>query len=173
MGIENLVSRLAGSSSWKTDVSGSGHDSLSLSDIAYCLHGLPPECLAYCHAKYFAISRSVPDLVEWAYQQENPGKKHLELSVLALTESLFPRKCPDCSGRGEIWLKHGRIIECQRCHGSGNAPYSKAERARQIGVSRECFRHYQPRYERIYRRVNALDGQIKGHVKRKLGKNVD
>ena len=169
MPIPELLGRLAGKCSWATEASGGSFGGLSSSDVAYTLSGLSKEHWAYTQVRYFHDPAPMPQLVEWILANTPDSRHSLPMAMLAILESVSPRKCTSCSGRGEQHHKYGRIVVCDRCRGSGNQPFAASERARLIGISRQVFqRKWANRYDNVYRRLSYLDSEVIRHVKSKL-----
>ena len=169
MGIENLLARLAGESSWKTEYSGGSFGALSKSDLAYCLTGMPPHIYAYARAKFLHSTDKIPDLLAWVLENSPHNKRQFELARLAILESICPKHCPDCDGKGIQYGQRGVVTTCQTCRGSGYKAYSAAERARLVGLHRSGWRRvWEDRYNVVYRRLQVLDSEVSAHVFRKL-----
>lgn len=169
MGIESILARLAGTCSWKTEQLGYSYGSLSVSDIAYCLSGLSPEHTAFCRVKYLHDPEPMPDLVKWVLENTPENKHSLPMAMLAILESVSPRDCVSCSGRGEIHHKAGKVSECDRCRGSGDLPFTTAERARLMGINFSTYRkNWADRYDNVYRRLSYVDSELIRHIRARM-----
>lgn len=62
----------------------------------------------------------------------------VRIAETCLTELTKRNDCPACNGYGEVFGKFV-ISECPTCFGSGTVPFSKASRAKMVGVRREVF----------------------------------
>jgi len=164
--IENLLARLAGGSSWREEQASSAFNKLSVSDIAYCLSGLRREHKRFLETRYLGKDWN-EWLAGWLYLQTPQSKYRQELCQLAVRELLQPRLCPKCKGRTEVTNRAGLKKPCDRCK-SGIVPWTKAKRARFVGMKPDAWRNWESRYNQVYKRLETLDVQIRRHVKRKL-----
>ena len=139
MAVENLLARLAGECNWSTETRSGGFGGLSHSDIAYCMGGLSIPAYAYCRIKYLHDVSSVPALLKWAVENTPPNKRRFALARLAILESITPRKCGSCEGKGISYHEQGIIKTCPRCHGTGSKSFSNSERARLIDVDKSGY----------------------------------
>ena len=165
--IERILARLAGSSSFRSEIASSSIDSLSVSDIAYALSGLKPEQIRFCATKYLDDDYS-HWLTLWLISEIKPCKYSIQLASLAVAEAITPRICPACKGRQHVVTRQGKVKDCGACHSTGMVPMKKADRARFVGLEPHTWKHWQGRYTDIYRKLDVMDGQIIRHVKRKL-----
>ena len=173
MGIESLLSRLAGESSWRTECSGGAFGGLSKSDIAYTLSGMQPHEYAYARAKYLHSVDKIPDLLNWVLENSPENKRKFELARLAILETICPRLCPACAGKGIVYGIRGVVSNCQTCQGSGKKAYSDAERAQLVGLHRSGWKRvWSDRYSLIYRRLQSIDNDVNRHIRLRLGKNL-
>jgi len=169
MPIENLLSRLAGESSWKTEYSGGSFGGLSKSDVAYSLAGMPPHLYAFARAKYLHCTDRIPDLLAWVLENSPDNKRKFQLARLAILESICPLHCKACGGKGIQYAQRGVVQTCETCKGSGYKAYSAAERAQLIGLHRSGWKRvWEDRYSVVFRRLQALDSQVSAHVWAKL-----
>lgn len=165
--IEQILARLAGGSSFRSEIASSSIDSLSVSDIAYALAGLKQEQIYLVATKYLGEDRA-ESLTQWLLSEIKPCKYAGKLASLAVYEAINPRVCPSCKGRQHVVTRRGQVKPCRQCYATGTLPLKKADRARYVGIEPHTWKHWQGRYSDIYRKLDIMDGQIIRHVRRKL-----
>lgn len=90
---------------------------------------------------------------------------------LALIEVIDEPRCRQCRGRRQI-VKRTTILVCPRCHGSGREIFRGADYARTLGMSRQRWQTWAPRYGRVLRRMEGwaayADSELRGKLRREL-----
>lgn len=71
-------------------------------------------------------------------------------------------RCTACHGRGTVG-EWGCVVHCKRCGGSRREPVHHAERAKDIGVTREQYhKHWEATFERLLTLIDGLDNRVVG-----------
>lgn len=107
-------------------------------------------------------------------------KYYLDLSCLAVEESLRGDACRACHGIGRKTvtaemartsrkLREHQIIVCETCGGVGRKGYSEAERARRMGIpSRTWLRRDRPQYRALLSILDDWESQALDRLARQI-----
>lgn len=129
-----------------------------------------------------AINRLVvamAPMVEYRLASEGFGAERLrELCELAVVEVLWPRRCPDCNGEGEISAAYTDVASrqylvrwhaCPRCAGGGRVSFTQRDAARVLGISHVGFRKgWQVRADIARAVIGELEAKLLDHVRRQM-----
>lgn len=141
---------------------------LSRSELAGLLAGLDKPAMNLALAKYALDIVAERNLIahvrvraagiavreDWHIVRGRPTV--VNMSALAVFESVRPNRCGRCSGRG--FVAH-RL--CSNCNGSGFKALSGRKVAEVIGVEDSDYkRKWRPRYEGLIDYVRALDSSV-------------
>lgn len=166
---------------------GHSFDSLSWSDIAGSLAGLPRPSQLVLLSKYAMYAGCEDEILyyvlnhavkiwsqnKWGYPREmGPGFLR-RLSKLCLIDCLFPLPCKRCKGHKRTLRlgqdkAHAYSIVCPRCEGFGTSNLSDRDRAKILGIPYSTWREHRYRYKCIADTVACWNSSGLEHVKRKL-----
>lgn len=158
----------AGSTRYHEYGGGSGVDRLTRSELAGLLAGLNEAAMNLALAKYALDLEAERCLIAhvrvWAagvavrerWQIVKGRPTVVNISALAVFESVRPNRCCRCSGRGFV---ANRL--CPVCTGSGYKALSGRKIADVIGVDECCFRRqWKQRYADVMAYVQGLDATV-------------
>jgi hypothetical protein len=165
-------------------VGGRGQAVLTRAEISALMAGLPPEAMDLALAKYTQAEecerRLIATLQVWAvglavderWETVRGRPTVCNMCVAAVYEVVKPNVCACCRGSGRVReQRHARL--CLVCNGTGHKALAQRSIAEVCGIPETTWRRtWAGRYERVYRRVNAWDGQVAGALKRQ-GAAVD
>ncbi len=166
--VEMIGLLCAGSTRYHEYGGGSGVDRLTRSELAGLLAGLNPAAMNFALAKYaldIAAERILIAQVRvWAagvavnqnWEVVKGRPTIVNMSALAVFESVRPNRCCRCSGRGFV---ANRL--CPVCTGSGYKVLSGRKIADAIGVDECCYRRkWKQRYSDVMAYVQGLDATV-------------
>lgn len=173
--LERLAQCAAGTQDWNGLPAGAGE--LTTAEIAGCLSGLPRAPYLLARAAWLGDEEVVPELEARTVVRSagffaphhvvRPGLLG-SMASLAVMQCINPPRCGRCGGRGVIWGRAGRVVDCGACSGSGKGPIGGDGIRRVLGLSGRAWAGMAPRYARIEALVWGWRGVAAGHVRAKL-----
>lgn len=104
---------------------------------------------------------NVPKKQQWSSTELTPELLKRNLASLALFELKQDGKCISCHGSG---TKPGTYRVCRKCKGEGRRPLTEIFKYDWICISRQAWRTWQYRYNRIYMGVQAWKEEFDDHI---------
>ena len=87
-------------------------------------------------------------------------KRLLGMSKTACAESISPRTCTVCKGKGSIVIMK-RDVDCEYCNKTGYRSWSKRRLAKHIGVDKNVFNNtLYDKYVQVLNLYDELDNSI-------------
>lgn len=177
------LARLAGKSNFKIEHVDTGEGGLTVHDISHACAHLPGEAhliaLAMWAEDYSVLKRL--EYYVWDYAVKvaidkgwkvPPGKEILRrMARLAISEVVLEHryKCDTCEGRGIVYKRRPKPVDCPACKGSGKEKVYRNERADWLLIHRtNYYRKWEPRYELIFAHVVMQKNRAWGHIRRNL-----
>lgn len=164
------LSRLNPPSVWPTDVGGGGVPETLPAELAMALAHSHPAVHQLIVAKYVRVNSEraqaqtfypiwglVMDMKITDKWPHGPKGKHWyrNLTTLVILELTEPNLCSHCGGAG-VHAVNGR--DCGACGGVGKYVMGDVERAQALEIPFSDWKNgWRDRYEKIYRRVSALE----------------
>ena len=164
----------AGTMNYHGALGGHASQLLTKAELAGLLSGLSVEALDLAMAKYAGCHQSERRLIlkvmswavdlavaeEWEIVRGRPTV--CNMATLSVLEVVRPNRCGTCHGAG---YKGARL--CMSCNGAGTKALAGTVIAESCGLMQQDFsRNWKQRYDRVYRHVAGLDGQVNGVLRR-------
>ena len=151
---------------------------IASSDVAAALAGLPNIVYYYALAR-FADDRGAAKKC-WSILNKIAAERWPEitpaqcnvLALLAIEGKIWGKQCKNCDGQKTAVTMTGKIVDCQRCRGSGIAGISGVHAARMLGISPAAYSQtWLNRVALLQSELDSYEFIALAHVKRQFKTN--